>query len=160
MKMKPDYCGELASAVKERLGFTQKEMAEYFGISLNAWQKKEQEETRLSVAEQYYFQLLLNRHPDYLVVPRVSRDDTPIHKASLAAVELAQYLSGRMPMPSEVNALQSVLVTSIQDFNKDWKADIDGAVGAALPDENEVLRQKLKDAQEEIAALRKQLKNK
>lgn len=60
MNLKPDYCGALAYDARTALGLTQKEMADSFGMSLNAWQKKEQNENRCSVAEQYYFLLILD----------------------------------------------------------------------------------------------------
>ncbi|EBM5962841.1 TPA: hypothetical protein ACIVGF_002866 [Salmonella enterica subsp. enterica serovar 16:l,v:-] len=70
--MKPDYRGKLAARARLKKGFTQQQMADYLGISLNAWQKKEQEETRVSGAECHLFMLILDEHPDYELRKRKS----------------------------------------------------------------------------------------
>ncbi|EAM5005967.1 TPA: hypothetical protein QIW60_003579 [Escherichia coli] len=71
--MKPDYRGKLATGARLKKGFTQQQMADYLGLSLNAWQKKEQEETRVSGAEYHLFMLILNEHPEYELAERKGR---------------------------------------------------------------------------------------
>lgn len=70
MNFTPDYRGEMAVAARLKLGYTQKQMADFFGMTLNAWQKKEQEETRVSGAEYHLLLMLINEHPDYIVTRR------------------------------------------------------------------------------------------
>lgn len=70
MNVKPDYRGEMAVTTRLKLGYTQKQMADLLGMTLNAWQKKEQEETRVSGAEYHLLLMLINEHPDYFVTRR------------------------------------------------------------------------------------------
>ncbi|MEC5509957.1 AbrB/MazE/SpoVT family DNA-binding domain-containing protein [Klebsiella oxytoca] len=157
---KPAVAGSLAGAVRVQLGLTQKGVAEYFGITLSAWQKKEAGINRLSVAEQHYFQLLINQHPDYMLIRRFAEASTPLQKATEAATNLAVCLSGRLVLPTEINALLSALIGRVSEFEEEWQADLDNAIGAALPDEAEVLRAKLDEALAENAELRKRLAKK
>lgn len=152
--------GSLAEALREHMGKTQQGMADFFGITLSAWQKKEQGINRLSVAEQHLFKLLANIHSDYVLLRRDSRPVTPLLKASDAAVKLAIYLSGRLVLPSEVSALQKDLAGKLQEYYADWQADLDDAIGGALPDELTVARAKIEDLESEISELKKRLAKK
>lgn len=150
----------LPEAVRAHMGLTQKEVAEYFGITLSAWAKKEQGINRLSVAEQHYFQLITNQHPDYVMVCRSADANTPLEKASKAATNLAVYLTGRLVLPTETKALLSVLNGCVREYTEEWQADIDNAIGDYLPDERSVLQAKLNDLLAENAELKKRLTKK
>lgn len=160
MELKADYRGELTQRVRIHLGKTQKEMGAMFGLSLRAWQDKEQGANRVSTAELLMFQLLLNEHPDYLLIPRLHDEESPSQKAAQAALSLAQYLCESLPMPSKAEALYSELESALKDFKADWMAVIDKVVGDALPDENAVLNEQLAAALAENATLKQQLKEK
>lgn len=160
MTIKPEYRGELAEAVRLKMGYTQKQMAEYFGMTLNSWQKKEQNETRVSVAEYHYFLLLTNEHPCYQLLPRPTSGDNPGEIATKAAVELANYLATDIPLPSKVWELEATLREALERFETDWMSDINQTVGSRLPkaeDSAEELSEKLKAAEQEIQDLKRQL---
>lgn len=158
-ELKADYRGELAQRVRIHMGRTQKEMAAMFGLSLRSWQDKEQNTNRVSVAELMMFQLLLNEHPGYLLIPRLAEDKSPAHHAAGAAFMLAQYLNSAVPLPSKADELQRDLDTCMNAFKSDWQTDLESAVGNALPDEAAILRGQLEDARAEIAELKKRLAN-
>jgi len=157
---KPAVAGSLAEAVRVHMGLTQQGIAEYFGITLSAWAKKEQGINRLSVAEQHYFQLLINQHPDYVIVRRPTDGVTPLQKASAAATNLAVYLSGRLVLPTEANSLLATLAGCVREFSEEWQAELDQVIGSALPDEAAVLKAKLDELLAENADLKKRLANK
>lgn len=157
---KPVVAGSLAEAVRVHLGLTQKGVAEYFGLTLSAWAKKEQGINRLSVAEQHYFQLITNQHPDYVMIRRPGKSSTLLQKASEAATNLAVYLSGRLVLPTETTQLLRTLNDNVRDFTEEWEADLDSVIGAALPDEAAVLRAKLDEALAENASLKNRLAKK
>lgn len=152
--------GSLAEAVREQMGLTQQGIAEFFGITLSAWQKKEQGINRLSVAEQHLFKMLINNHPDYVLLRRVSQPVSHQQKASEAATNLALYLSGRLVLPSEAQVLLNELAVKMEEYFADWKADLDQAVGAALPDELTVMRAKIEDLMTENIELKQRLSKK
>ncbi|EBG5302297.1 AbrB/MazE/SpoVT family DNA-binding domain-containing protein [Salmonella enterica subsp. enterica serovar Rubislaw] len=157
---KPIVNKSLAEAVRVHMGLTQQGVAEYFGITLSAWAKKEQGINRLSVAEQHYFQLLTNQHPDYMMVRRYAKSNTPLQKASEAATNLAVYLSGRLVLPTETKALLSVLNGCVREFTEEWQTDLNSVVGASLPDEVTVLQAKLDEVLAENTELKKRLTKK
>ncbi|MEW5126257.1 AbrB/MazE/SpoVT family DNA-binding domain-containing protein [Citrobacter freundii] len=157
---KPAVDGALAEAVRMHMGLTQQGIAEYFGITLSAWAKKEQGINRLSVAEQHYFQLLINQHPDYVIIRRPTDGVTPLQKASAAATNLAVYLSGRLVLPTETNSLLETLTGCVREFSEEWQAELDEVIGNALPDEAAVLQAKLDELLAENADLKKRQANK
>jgi len=152
--------GSLAEAVREQMGLTQQGIAEFFGLTKSAWQKKEQGINRLSVAEQHLFKMLINNHPDYVLLHRVSKPVSHQQKASEAATNLALYLSGRLVLPSEAQVLLNELAAKMNEYFADWKADLDQAVGGALPDELTVMRAKMEDLMTENIELKKRLSKK
>lgn len=152
--------GSLAEAVREQLGLTQQGMAEFFGITLSAWQKKEQGINRLSVAEQHLFKLFINSHPDYVLLRRSSQPVSCQQKASEAATNLAMYFSGRLVLPSEAKTLLNELFLKMQDYFADWKTDLNEAVGGLLPDEATLQRERIESLIAENADLKKQLAKK
>ncbi|MGK7287892.1 AbrB/MazE/SpoVT family DNA-binding domain-containing protein [Buttiauxella agrestis] len=152
--------GSLAEAVREQMGLTQQGIADFFGITLSAWQKKEQGVNRLSVAEQHLFKMLSNNHPDYVLLRRGSQQGSYLQKACEAATNLALYLSGRLVLPSKAHLLQSDLAMKLQDYCSDWTANLNDAVDGVLPDELTILRAKMEDLMAENAELKKRLSKK
>lgn len=125
MDIKPDYRGELAIALRAKMGFTQKRMAEYFGMSLGAWQQKEQNKNRVSVAEYHLILLLLNQHPEYVLLNRLPEVKSTIHKAALTAFELSQYLSAgdtsEIILPSRVEDFTAKLQKHTDSIRFEWE---------------------------------------
>ena len=160
MELKADYRGELAQRVRLHMGYTQKQMAAMFGLSLRSWQDKEQNTNRVSVAELLMFQLLLDEHPDYLLIPRISDELSPVRKAAQEAFRLARYLFTPVPLPSKAEALRLELSASIDEFKADWLSDIDKAVGDSLPDDNKILRVQQEDALTQNEILKQKFKEK
>jgi len=148
--------GSLAERLRVHLGLTQQGMADYFGLTLSAWQKKEMGVNRLSVAEQQYFELLLKQPPKLFAV-RHTEDNSPLQRAATASSELAVYMSGRLVLPSKANELLTALNECMREYSEEWKAELEHSVGNALPDEAEILRLKLEEAQAEIRDLKKRL---
>lgn len=87
MKIKPDYRGDLAEALRHKTGWTQQKLADFFGMTLNSWQKKEQNDTRVSVAEYHWLKLLLNEHPEYILLPRLQENRNQNDMEELAGIE-------------------------------------------------------------------------
>ncbi len=133
MGLKADYRGELAQRARVFLNRTQKEMAALFGLSLRSWQDKEQNTNRVSVSETYMLLLLLNEHPDYQLLPRIDDAKTPAKEAAKIAVELAQCLTERIPLPSKVVELENALDAAILAFREDFVADMDNGQGDLSP---------------------------
>lgn len=152
--------GSLAAAARIAMGKTQQGMADYFGLTLSTWQKKEQGSIRTSVAEQHLFQLLSNQHPDYALLRKPSSNETAQGKATAAAIELAEYLSGLLVLPSGVIQRQQKVNDSVNELVQEWNDDINQGVGNALPSELTLLRAKLDDAVAEISELKKRLTKK
>lgn len=151
MDLKADYRGELAHRARVFLNYTQKEMAALFGLSLRSWQDKEQNTNRVSVSETYMLLLLLNEHPDYQLLPRIEGVKTPALQAAKIAVELAQCLTARVPLPTKVVGLENALEAAILAFREDFVADIDNGLGDLSP--VAVLSEELEKARNQIASL-------
>ncbi|WP_277973375.1 hypothetical protein [Pantoea agglomerans] len=124
MKIEPDYRGDLAKAARESLGYSQKEMADMLGMTLNSWQKKEQNDTRVSVAEYHYLKLLVNDHPEYMLIHRIPEGKTLQQEAAQNALLLAQRLSEPVVLPSKVEALQDTLNGQIESIREEWEKSI------------------------------------
>lgn len=145
---KPEYRPELAESARQALGYTQQQMADFFGITLNAWQKKEQGDTRVSVAEYHWLRLLENTHPDYLLI-QCSKKPTLAGKTAESAFELGLHLSSPVVLPSRVRELFHALNLNLGAYLAEWEAEIEIAVGDLLPTKES---QQLKDANEKLAA--------
>lgn len=151
MDLKADYRGELAQRARVFLNYTQKEMAALFGLSLRSWQDKEQNTNRVSVSETYMLLLLLNEHPDYQLLPRIDDVKTPAQHAAKIAVELAQCLTERVPLPTKVVELENALNAAILAFREDFVADMDNGKGDLSP--LAVLSKELEKARNQIISL-------
>lgn len=127
MEIKADYNGELAARVREKLGLTQVEMGEFMGMTRRAWQDKESNKNRVSVAELHLFKLLLNEHDDYLLVRRLPADKNAQQEAAAAALDLGQYLSAgihtEIALPSEAERKLSDVQAAVNEFKAAFQAD-------------------------------------
>lgn len=138
MTIKADYRGELAIRARQKLGFTQKQMGDFFGISLRSWQDKEQNTNRVSVAEYHLLMLLLNEHEKYQLVSRV-----PAHKknaqqtAAQAALDLGQYLASGahagIALPSVAVSMLNSVEDAVRAFTDEFKNDTLQSVDNVLP---------------------------
>jgi len=137
MKIEADYRGELAIRARETLGYTQKEMGQLFGITLRAWQDKEQNKNRVSVAEYHLLMLLLNEHSDYLLVRRLPADKSVQQKAAEAALELGQYLASGVhtgiALPSKAESMLIDVQTSVAAFCEEFRDDTLSTADHMLP---------------------------
>lgn len=164
MSIKPEYRGELAEAARTKIGYTQEKMAEFFGMTLNSWQKKEQNDTRVSVSEYHWLLLLLNQHPEYFLFPRLPDTRTLAQNAALAAFDLGLYLSNDLVLPRKAKSLHSELNDRVEAFIADWMKSINAALGDLQPpsdkDEITLLREQLEQAKAENEELKRQLESK
>ena len=137
MEIKPDYRGELAIRARQKLGYTQKQMGEFFGISLRSWQDKEQNTNRVSVAEYHLLMLLLNEHTDYQLVTRLPEKKTRQQSAAQAALDLAQYLASGshadIALPSVAESMLHSLEDAVRAFKNDFDADTLQSIDKLLP---------------------------
>lgn len=157
---KPAASKSLAEAVRVSMGLTQQGMADYFGITLNAWQKKEMGINPLSVAEQHLCRLLINQHPDYSMLNHTAQAGTELEKVYGASLDLVEYLSGHLVLPSVAQEKLCAVQKEMRNYSGEWEAQLEASVGGALPDERELLRAKLEDALAENAELKKRLTQK
>ena len=127
MEIKADYNGELAARVREKLGFTQVQMGEFMGMTRRAWQDKESNKNRVSVAELHLFKLLLNEHDDYLLIRRLPDVKNAQQEAAAAAIELGQYLASGihtdMPLPSEAEQKLKGVEEAVNKYKSAFQAD-------------------------------------
>lgn len=127
MEIKADYNGELAARVREKLGFTQVQMGEFMGMTRRAWQDKESNKNRVSVAELHLFRLLLNEHDDYLLIRRLPVVKNAQQEAAAAAIELGQYLASGihtdMPLPSEAEQKLKGVEEAVNKYKAAFQAD-------------------------------------
>lgn len=137
MSVKADYRGELAIRARQKLGFTQKQMGEFFGISLRSWQDKEQNTNRVSVAEYHLLMLLLNEHESYQLVTRLPEVKTAQHNAAQAALDLGQYLASGahagIALPSVAESMLKGVEEAVSAFIKEFKDDALNSVTESLP---------------------------
>lgn len=128
MAIKADYRGELAIRARQKLGYTQKQMGELFGISLRSWQDKEQNANRVSVAEYHLLMLLLNEHDEYQLIRRLPEEKNAQQKAAQAALDLGQYLAAgahtEIALPSEVESKLKEVQEAIKEFSESFKSEI------------------------------------
>ncbi|EBV3242509.1 XRE family transcriptional regulator [Salmonella enterica subsp. enterica serovar Oranienburg] len=75
--MKMNNTPENIKKLRNKMGITQTECGEIFGVSLRTWQKKEEAKTHnrlnLSKGEFEYLLLLAGEHPDYILCKRGAR---------------------------------------------------------------------------------------
>ncbi|WP_050569773.1 helix-turn-helix transcriptional regulator [Dickeya sp. NCPPB 3274] len=133
MSQKPEYRGALAQSVRIHMGYTQKEMADFLGMTLPAWQKKEQGENRVSVAEYQLFLLLIGAHPNWTLVPKLPDEKNKAQLASEAAIHLGTYLAGRLVLPTKAKLLESELIRRVDEFTEEWKIEVNRSVEGLLP---------------------------
>lgn len=127
MEIKADYNGELAARVREKLGFTQVQMGEFMGMTRRAWQDKESNKNRVSVAELHLFKLLLNEHENYLLIRRLPDVKNAQQEAAAAAIALGQYLASGihtdMPLPSEAEQKLKGVEEAVNKYKAAFQAD-------------------------------------
>lgn len=75
--MKMDNTPENIKKLRNKIGLTQTECGEIFGVGLRTWQKKEEAKTHnrlnLSKGEFEYLLLLAGEHPEYILCKRGDR---------------------------------------------------------------------------------------
>lgn len=137
MTIKADYRGELAIRARQKLGFTQKQMGEFFGISLRSWQDKEQNTNRVSVAEYHLLMLMLNEHERYQLVTRLPENKTAQEAAAQAALDLGQYLASGahagIALPSVAVSMLKNVEDAVRAFTSAFNEDTLQSVDNILP---------------------------
>ncbi|HIC1896445.1 TPA: hypothetical protein ACW0P3_004261 [Citrobacter freundii] len=137
MTIKADYRGELAIRARQKLGFTQKQMGEFFGISLRSWQDKEQNTNRVSVAEYHLLMLMLNEHERYQLVTRLPENKTAQEAAAQAALDLGQYLASGahagIALPSVAVSMLKNVEDAVRAFTNAFNEDTLQSVDNILP---------------------------
>lgn len=137
MTIKADYRGDLAIRARQQLGFTQKQMGEFFGISLRSWQDKEQNTNRVSVAEYHLLMLMLNEHERYQLVTRLPENKTAQGAAAQAALDLGQYLASGahagIALPSVAVSMLKNVEDAVRAFTNAFNEDTLQSVDNILP---------------------------
>lgn len=137
MTIKADYRGDLAIRARQQLGFTQKQMGEFFGISLRSWQDKEQNTNRVSVAEYHLLMLMLNEHERYQLVTRLPENKTAQEAAAQAALDLGQYLASGahagIALPSVAVSMLKNVEDAVRAFTNAFNEDTLQSVDNILP---------------------------
>ena len=85
------------------------------------------------------------------MLPRIDDVKTPAQHAAKIAVELAQCLTERVPLPTKVVELENALNAAILAFREDFVADMDNGQGDLSP--LAVLSKELEEARNQIISL-------